>query len=398
MDKIISAVGKIPDTKSRNDDDFSDRLLYRHTSAIFVVFAIIVSTKQYVGDPIQCWVPAEFTGNHEEYTNNFCWIRNTYYLPYEKNIPKENESEKRQVIPYYQWMPMILAVQALLCYLPILLWRGLNDKSGIDVNTIVEAGETFTNADVAENKEKTLSYMIKQMDRYLSSQKDVSTGCTISLKHFLSRTCFSSCGRRRGNYLVLLYLTVKVLSFACVVSQLFVLNFFLGQDFHLYGFEAIKSAIIGTNLSVSPRFPRVTMCDFKIRRLGNVQRYTVQCVLPINLFNEKIYLFIWFWLALVSIVLAFSLVTWMTRVALRVEKRRYVKKHLHLMNKIQFDSDKKQVVKFVEDYLKQDGVFILRLVGHNTNAITVTEFVCHLWDFYRMKPLTERFKKELNDI
>ena len=51
-------------------------------------------------------------------------------------------------------------------YLPCLFWRTLNGRSGIDVNNIVEAGETFQNTELAENREKTLRYMTKQMDRY----------------------------------------------------------------------------------------------------------------------------------------------------------------------------------------------------------------------------------------
>ena len=49
MDKIIGVVGAVPASASRNDDDFSDRLNHRFTVALLVVFAIVVSTKQYVG-------------------------------------------------------------------------------------------------------------------------------------------------------------------------------------------------------------------------------------------------------------------------------------------------------------------------------------------------------------
>ena len=51
------------------------------------------------------------------------------------------------------------------------------------------------------------------------------------------------------------------------------------------------------------------------------------------------------------------------------------------MNKLEND-DKKHLSGFVDEYLRQDGVFVLRLVGHNTTAITVTEVVCGLWDHY----------------
>ena len=113
MDKIVGVVGSVPNLNVRNDDDFASRLSHYYSTALCIIFAVVVSTKQYVGEPIQCWVPAHFTGSHEEYTNNYCWIRNTYYLPFEEYIPKEHEDEKRVMIPYYQWMPLILLVQVM---------------------------------------------------------------------------------------------------------------------------------------------------------------------------------------------------------------------------------------------------------------------------------------------
>ena len=211
----------------------------------------------------------------------------------------------------------------------------------------------------------------------------------MSLKHCLSRTCCVCCGRRFGNYLVVLYLFCKIIFIANVIGQLFALNAFLGTDFNFYGIDVLTQLGTGSDWTASPRFPRVTMCDFKIRRLGNVQRYTVQCVLPINLFNEKIYLFIWFWMVFIAAMTVFSLLLWAMRCVFRKDRQRYIKKHLNLLDKLKNENDKKMVPKFVHQYLRQDGVFVLRLVGHNTNAITVTEFVCSLWDSFRTKPLIE---------
>ena len=62
----------------RDDDSHIDLLSHRYTVAIFVLFAIIVSTKQYAGDPIDCWVPAQFKASYEKYKNMSHIERYTY--------------------------------------------------------------------------------------------------------------------------------------------------------------------------------------------------------------------------------------------------------------------------------------------------------------------------------
>lgn len=52
------------------------------------------------------------------------------------------------------------------------------------------------------------------------------------------------------------------------------------------------------------------------------------------------------------------------------------------MNRLNGGSDKerKLVREFTERYLRQDGVFVLRMVAKHVNDLTAAELVCALWD------------------
>ena len=49
------------------------------------------------------------------------------------------------------------------------------------------------------------------------------------------------------------------------------------------------------------------------------------------------------------------------------------------------------VRRFTNHYLRHDGVFLLRLIAHNTNGITTTEITRELWDLWidREPPLLQ---------
>jgi hypothetical protein len=171
----------------------------------------------------------------------------------------------------------------------------------------------------------------------------------------------------------------------------------LGNDYHLFGFEVIHKFVRGLDWGESKRFPRVTLCDFHIREIGIVHRYTVQCVLPINLFNEKIFLILWFWILLLSAFNIGDFISWLLRI-IRVDNRSaYVRRKLAMKNASKESTDdpmrleknrfeeKRLSKRFVRDYLQEDGCFALRLLARNGQDIIVGEIIDQLYQHFRTK-------------
>lgn len=199
-----------------------------------------------------------------------------------------------------------------------------------------------------------------------------------------------------GNYLVMLFLFSKLCYIVNVFGQLFVLNRVLSTRYSTFGVDMLSHLVSDLDWTEDSyvAFPRVTLCDFKIRGqdLGNVQTYTVQCVLPVNLYNEKIYMFLWFWMIAVALASVVSFIVWLLRAVLLQDRLKFVSNHLMLGSRLpgsgsgRAANDSRLVRKFVVDYLRQDGTFLFRLIAHNTNNITTTEVICTLWDYWKDRP------------
>ena len=195
------------------------------------------------------------------------------------------------------------------------------------------------------------------------------------------------CGKKYGNYMATLYIITKCLYLINAVAQLFILNAFLSTDFHVYGFQILQALYAGEDWPAARIFPRTTMCDFEVRALGTVHKHTVQCVLSINFFNEKIYLIVWFWLVLLSLITAVSLLVWIVRIVYKQDQVRYIERHLRHAGKMRKSEDPNNLIeKFVRDYMRQDGVVVVRIMNSNVDSIIVSDFVGEMWDNFLIDP------------
>ena len=117
---------------------------------------------------------------------------------------------------------------------------------------------------------------------------------------------------------------------ANVIGQLFALNAVLATKYDTFGADIVRNMVDNVDWTEESyvAFPRVTLCDFKVRGqdMANVHPYTVQCVLPINLYNEKIYVYLWFWMIFVAGVSVIRSVQCFNAICFTADDRSYIRR------------------------------------------------------------------------
>ncbi len=76
----------------------------------------------FSSEPISCWAPSQFSGPQIAYTNSICWLKGTYYLETDRRVIPHRTQNSEFHIAYYQFVPYMLLIMAMLFYLPHMLW------------------------------------------------------------------------------------------------------------------------------------------------------------------------------------------------------------------------------------------------------------------------------------
>jgi len=377
---MLEAFSKLTLSKGARDDDAVDQMHHLATVAIFAGCAALIGMNQYVGDPIHCWVPAQFPDHHAEYAENLCWISSMYYVPMDDMIPYQKEERVKRDISFYRWVVAVLAIQCLMFKFPNMLWKEMRGYSGINVQKIVDMAEEVSMA-TPEDRAAKIHDIRVFVDRWLQSYRVYKYNMMVKFKEkFTSIFCFVL-GKRQGTYLTGLYLFCKLLYLVNVVGQFVMLTEFLKFNYWTYGFEVMEH--LGGKWVDIEHFPRVVMCDFEIRQMQNIQTFSLQCVLSINLFIEKIFAVIWFWLIILMVASFINFGMWCYDIFMSRRREHFVEKYLIILGENNSRKDRSLFKKFVQNYLRDDGVFLLRSVGNNSSEIILMDLIKDLWENFR---------------
>jgi hypothetical protein len=411
--KLVSrAIKNKLDIKQQHDSDFfADKLFHRYTTRI-VIFLIGVSVlKQFYHAPINCWVPKEIK-RYENFISHYCWLKGTYYVDqsYDAEDTFSFSSNNQNLIRYYQWVTVFLAFQAFLFYLPRVIWEFLTYKIvDIDLSSLVYAARKYECS--AYDRKHILKYLLS----HLSWAKKAAVMAKLNeliRKHkpkgktFRNLNIYASYDniaylklKLSKSVLSLVYIWLKFFALIIIATQITITNRFLVNDSQeFYGDLVYRKFFSGqaelTNGSESSSsssfasfFPLITVCDVNIKEVdaqSTNHLYNFSCILPLNLFNQKIFMLLWFWMMFVLLPIAFfDFTVWVKRFVYRSAfcKYKFIRTRLTpFMASGPLGEHEKSLMRVFSDYyVDMDDYFILRLLEANSNLILTSDLINELW-------------------
>jgi len=321
--------------------DFADRLNSLYTVCVLAVSSGLLLTSHFWGSAITCWTPAEFNGIWSDFVNKYCYVHGTYFYSIDEELDFDVEKRQKIFIRYYQWVPYILALQAFLFYIPRLLMRMMCTWSGYDLSATIQY------IDDIWHQIKSANFS----SRVESFEKIGAVYIIDGLKLF---------SRKNRGSIGMYYVVYTVMQACNAWLQFFFLNALIsssneGQS----GYQVITDLISGADWQETGHFPRITHCDFQRRKPSSIQMDTVLCVLTLNIYYEKVLIFLYFWLFFVAMVSTIHCFYW---TILCFCTQSYIKRQMKSFLTVHSKSS------FVQKFFKilgHDGIFVLHQISLN---------------------------------
>lgn len=101
----------------------------------------------------------------------------------------------------------------------------------------------------------------------------------------------------------------EILNLLNILLQIHLTNKFLSGEFYQLGFNFLAEDFKGLMDCLDFVFPKMTKCHFhKYGVSGSIQTFDALCVMALNVINEKIFVFLWFWYLVVFCVSVMALI------------------------------------------------------------------------------------------
>ncbi|XP_021934422.1 innexin shaking-B isoform X2 [Zootermopsis nevadensis] len=317
------------------------RLHYSITVMMLIAFSLIVTTRQYVGNPIDCVHTKDIP---EDVLNTFCWIHSTYTLKsaFNKTVGKDvpfkgvdnsrGRTDDQKYYRYYQWVCFCLFFQAILFYAPRWLWKNW------------EGGK--------------LHALMMDLDIGIISEVEKKQKKKLLLEYLCDNLTYH-------NWWAYRYYLCELLSLLNVIGQMFLMNRFFDGEFLTFGIDVLKFMESDQEDRVDPMiyiFPRMTKCTFyKYGVSGEVERHDAVCILPLNVVNEKIYIFLWFWFLILG-VLTLGCVLYRVIIIMSPRMRVY-------LLRIRFRLIRSDDIRTIVRYSKMGDWFLFYMLGENVDSM-----------------------------
>ncbi|XP_044730117.1 innexin shaking-B isoform X5 [Chrysoperla carnea] len=315
------------------------RLHHSITVMLLIGFSLIVTTRQYVGNPIECLHTKEIP---EDIVNTFCWIHTTYTLksyynnsksPYPGVGPSSNVQEKdKKLYKYYQWVCFCLFFQAILFYTPRWLWKSWEGGKIRALMMDLDVG-ICSEIEKKQKKKLLLDYLWENL--------------------------------RFHNWWAYKYYFCELLALINVVGQMFLMDRFFDGEFMKFGIKVIEFMESDQEDRIDPMifiFPRMTKCTFyKYGVSGEVEKHDAMCILPLNVVNEKIYIFLWFWFIILAILTG---ITCIYRIIIIFSPRMRV-----YLLRMRFRLLRKDAIEIIVRRSKMGDWFLFYMLGENIDSV-----------------------------